>query len=85
MAITGSKLEILHKKEAALKAAIAAEKVRQQKRQAKDEARVHSVIGGALAVYAAQSPDFQLMLKQVLQSAVLPDSDRTFLKKKRWL
>jgi hypothetical protein len=80
-----NKLEALREREAALKTAIAVEKVRQQKKQAKDDARVHAIVGEALALYAAKSADFQLMLKQVLQSSELSDSDRLFLAKKGWL
>jgi hypothetical protein len=79
------RLEALRRKEAALKEAIAAEKVRQQKRSAKEDARLFSVLGEALTHYAAQSPDFKLMLKQVLQSADLRDTDRAFLAGKGWL
>jgi len=79
-----NRLAALRKREAALKAAIAAEQVRQQKRKDKENARLFSVLGEALAHYAAKSPDFKLMLKQVLQSAGLRDTDRTFLAGKGW-
>ncbi len=78
-------LDALRKKEAALKAAIATEKVKQQKRQEKDDARLFSIVGAALVQNAAQSPDFRLMLKQVLQSAALRETDRAFLAGKGWL
>ena len=80
-----SRIDALRKREAALKAAIAAERVRQQKRREKDDARVFAVVGEALARYAEGSPDFRLMLKQVLQSADLRDTDRAFLAGKGWL
>lgn len=79
------RLEALRRKEAALKEAIAEEKVRQQKRKEKEDARLFSVLGEALTYYATQSPDFKLMLKQVLQSAELRDTDRAFLAGKGWL
>jgi hypothetical protein len=80
-----ARLEALRQREAALKTAIAAEKVRQQKRRERNDARVFSIIGEALARYAEQSPDFRLMLKQVLQSAELHDGDRAFLAGNGWL
>jgi hypothetical protein len=80
-----AKLEALRRREATLKAAIAEEKVRQQKRNAKDDARLFSVVGEALVHHATKSPDFKLMLKQVLQSAELPDASRGFLTGKGWL
>jgi hypothetical protein len=79
------RLETLRKREQALREAIAAEKVRQQKQQAKADARLYSVMGEALALHAARSHDFKLMLQQVLQSAALTDADRNFLKTKGWL
>jgi len=83
--LANEKLEVLRKREAALKAAIAAELVRQQKRKASEDARAASVIGEALLRHAEQSPQLNTMLKQVLQSATLTDSDRAFLTKKGWL
>lgn len=80
-----NRIDALRRREAALKAAIAAEKVRQQKRKEKDDARVFAVVGEALTRYAEQSPDFRLMLKQVLQSADLRDTDRAFLAGKGWV
>jgi hypothetical protein len=80
-----AKLEALRKREAAVKTAIAAEKVRQQKRKQNDDARVALIVGEALIRYAGQSPDFRLMLKQVLQSAELRDAQRAFLALEGWL
>jgi len=85
MTTNNAKLEALRKREAALRAAIAAEKVRQQNRREKDDARLFAVVGEALTRYAQQSPDFELMLKQVLQAAAMRDSDRAFLAGKGWL
>lgn len=79
-----NRLAALRKREATLKAAIAAEQVRQQKRKDKENARLFSVLGEALAHYASKSPDFKLMLKQVLQSAGLRDTDRAFLAGRGW-
>ena len=79
------KLQSLRKKEAMLRAAIAAEKVRQQKRREKEAAREAAVIGEALLLHAKQSPEFRLMLNQVLQSAQLRETDRSFLAGAGWL
>lgn len=80
-----SRLEALRRREAQLREQIAEEKVRRQKQKEKTDARVFAVIGEALTRYAAQSQDFRLMLKQVLQSAELRDTDRAFLAKEGWL
>ena len=79
------KIEALRKREAALKAAIAAEQVKQQKVKAKLQAREFATVGEALCKYAAQSAEFRLMLQQVLQSAVMGDAERKFLAGRGWL
>jgi hypothetical protein len=79
------KIEALRKREAALKAAIASEQVKQQKEQARLQAREFSTIGEALCKYAGQSADFKLMLKQVLTSAITEEPTRKFLSSRGWL
>jgi hypothetical protein len=79
------KLEALRRREAALKAAIAEERVRQQKREEKDAAKLHAIIGAALARYAGQSPAFKQTLQQMLHAAELRDTERAFLAGKGWL
>jgi hypothetical protein len=83
--VNSDRLAELHRREAAIKAAIAAEKVREQKRKEKMDTRVFAIVGEALTRYAERSPDFRLMLKQVLQSAELRDTDRAFLSANGWL
>jgi hypothetical protein len=84
--IANEKLEALRKREAALKSAIAAELVRQQKKKEKEDARLCSIIGTALVQNAAAHPDFELMLKSVLKtSTTLGDSDKRLLRAKGWL
>jgi hypothetical protein len=79
------KIEALRRREQALKTAIAAEQVKQQKANAKQQAREFSTVGEALVTYAAQSADFKLMLKQVLASAVTDGPTRKFLAGRGWL
>jgi hypothetical protein len=76
------KLEAMLRREAAMKEAIGREKVRLQKRSEREDARLHLILGEVLASHAAKAPDFRLMLRQVLSSMVLSDSDRAFLQKK---
>jgi len=84
--IANEKLEALRKREAALKAAIAQELVRQQKKKEKEDARLCSIIGAALVQNAAAHPDFELMLKGVLRtSTTLGDNEKKLLRAKGWL
>lgn len=84
--VANEKLEALRKREASLKAAIAAELVRQQKRKEKEDARLCSVIGTSLVQNAAAHPDFELMLKSVLKtSTTLGETEKKLLRAKGWL
>jgi hypothetical protein len=79
------KLAALRKREAALKAAIAQEQVRQQKLKEKRHTRLAAVVGEALLQEAARVPDFELLLKQTLKKAVRDDKAVKFLTEMRWL
>ena len=80
-----AKLETLRKREAALKAAIAAEKVRHQQRMERENARLASIIGTALIEVCARQPDsVGVMVRQILAASSLRESDRDFLTGKGW-
>jgi hypothetical protein len=79
------RIEILRRREAALKSAIAAEQVKQQQIKARLDAREFATVGEALVKYAGQSPDFKLMLKQVLAAAVTDETALKFLAGRGWL
>ena len=81
-----NRIEALRKREQALKAAIAQEKVRQQKRDEKDAARLHSIVGRALLENAAKHADFELMLKSILQANTsFSDGEMKLLRAKGWV
>lgn len=80
------KIEALRKREAAIKAALAAEQVKQQKRRERENARLASIIGAALIENAVKNPNsFGAMVKQVLQASSLREADRSFLNAKGWV
>jgi len=83
--VTNEKIAALRKKETALKSALAAALVEAQRAKAKLQAREFSTVGEALCKYSGQSPDFKLMLKQVLASAVTNEATRKFLSSRGWL
>jgi phenylpyruvate tautomerase PptA (4-oxalocrotonate tautomerase family) len=77
---TNGIIEALLKRERAVKAALAAEKVRQQKRKEKEDARLASIIGTALMDVCAKQPEsVGVMVRQILAASSLRESDRTFL------
>jgi len=79
------KLEALQAKEAALKTAIAAEKVRQQQQKERDKARLASIIGLALIEVCEKQPEsVGVMVRQLLSASSLRESDRAFLAGKGW-
>jgi hypothetical protein len=79
-----TKLDVLKKRETELRAKIATEIKRQQKRRWREFDRLRNIIGGALIAVAEENPDFKLMLKQALATAALSSGDRAFLKAKDW-
>jgi len=80
------RLHALRKKEAALRAAIAIEKVRQQQKDDKEQARLCSIIGTVLVGNAARHPDFEMMLKSIVKSATsFTEGEKKLLRAKGWL
>jgi hypothetical protein len=83
---TNSRIEFIRKRQAALRDQLAQELVRHGKKRAQEQPRLCSIIGAALVESAATHPDFELMLKSVLQTATsLGDSDKKLLREKGWL
>ncbi len=80
-----NRLVTLRKREAALKAAIAAEQVRQQKHRERDRSRLAAAIGIAVLEEAAHVPDFELLIKQTLKRTVKDDKVARFLAEMKWL
>ena len=78
-----SRLEQLRRKEAALRAAIAEEKVRQQKRSEKDRARLASIIGECLMADIEVDPKLGLLLEESLKRNASP-RDAEFLRARGW-
>ncbi len=75
----GNRLEALKAREARLREALARERVRQQKRRERNQARLVELIGTALLEEAQRVPDFALMLKQTLAKTVSDSRQRQFL------
>ncbi|HVP46106.1 MAG TPA: hypothetical protein VMT32_05965 [Bryobacteraceae bacterium] len=82
---SNGRIEQLRQKEKEIRERIAQEKVRAARRKEKNDAKLFSVIGRALLKYAAQTPDFELMLRQTLQSVVTDEHERRFLASCGWL
>jgi hypothetical protein len=78
-----SRLEQLRRKEAALRAAIAEEKVRQQKRAEKDHDRLASIVGECLMADIEVDPKLGLLLEESLKRNASP-RDAEFLRARGW-
>ena len=83
--VSNGRLDALRKKEVAIRAAIAAEQAKQQKRGAKERRRLAEIVGDALVEQAAKSPELHVMLKQILGSSVTDAASRRFLSDHGWL
>jgi hypothetical protein len=79
------RIQALRERERQIRAAIAIETVKRKRREFKEFERLKSVIGGALLACAAQNNDFQLMLKGVLKTAAVVESEKKLLRAKGWL
>jgi hypothetical protein len=85
LSTSGDRLSALKERERALRAAIAVELEREQKRKARERDRLVRIVGSALLEEAARSPNFKIMLKQTLNTAVVNEKFRTLLAKLGWL
>jgi hypothetical protein len=79
------RIELLKKREAEIRAALAAETVKRKKREFKEFERLKKIIGGALLANAAEDPTFAAHLKERLQKAVVAGGEKGFLFSKGWL
>jgi len=80
-----TRLDALRKREVALKAAIAAEHIRQQKREEKERARLATLIGTALIDEAEHQPDLALTLRHILKTVQFDERGKKFLEDRGWL
>ena len=80
-----TRLELLRKRELAVRVAIAAENALQQKRAKRNRTKLVGIVGAALLDQAAKSADFELMIKGILKTAVTDEAARSFLKKMDWI
>ena len=83
--ITTERIEFLKKREAEIRAKIAQERVREQKREWKEFDRLKGIVGGVLLAIAADDPVFAGQFKDRLRKAALPESERNFLRAKGWV
>lgn len=81
----GNRIDVLRKREADLRAAIAAEKVKQQKRREKERERLCAIVGAICVRDGEETPEYKAMLIRVIQGADLSDADRAFLLRMGWL
>ncbi len=81
--MNGNKLDALRKREAALKAAIAAEQVKQQKRKEKVQGRLASVLGACMLADLKANPQLGHLIEESLKRNCNP-RDAEFLKAIGW-
>jgi hypothetical protein len=82
---TDSRLEVLKRRKSELDAALRAERDRRKEIERKAEVREIRIVGRALLTAAAQSPDFRGMIKGVLRTTPMSDSDKNFMIARSWL
>ncbi len=77
------RIEALRKREAAIKAAIAAEQIRRQKRRDKDHARLVTIFGACLLSDLETHPELRAGFEQSLKRTAT-GRDLEFLQSKGW-
>jgi hypothetical protein len=75
----GRRLDALRKREAEIRAKIASENEKLRRKSARDRARLESLLGAALLDAAEKSPDFRLVLTQVLNTSITDERERRLL------
>jgi hypothetical protein len=66
------------------RSALAEERVREQKRAERENARLALIVGSVLVREGDDSPDFRDMLIRILRGSGINASDAAFLAKKGW-
>jgi hypothetical protein len=79
-----SRLAILREREKELRTQIASEQTRLARRKKRDDSKEHFIVGRELVGNAAKSPEFRLMLSQVLTTSLIDDRERRFLAARGW-
>jgi len=79
------KIEALRKREAEIRAKIAAEETKRRKREEKEQSRVKLLVGGAFLADIEKTPDTRAGVVAVLDRAITNEKDRAFLKAQGWL
>ena len=83
MLLTSDRIELLKKREQQIRAQLAAERAKNQRRAGKQAVMDAKIVGRAVLDIATQDPNgFGVMLKQVLNSAGLDERARAFLAKR---
>jgi Spy/CpxP family protein refolding chaperone len=79
------KLELLRKREAQIKAQIAALESAQKSKQRKEDTRLKVLLGAAMLADTAIHPETRAGIEALLERAITAARDRDFLKSKGWL
>ena len=79
------KIEALRKREAEIRAKIAAEETKRRKREEKEESRVKLLVGGAFLADVEKNPDTRAGVVAVIDRAITNEKNRAFLKAQGWL
>jgi hypothetical protein len=79
------RIDALLRREAELKAAIAVEKVKEQKRRDKERERLCAIVGSICVRDGEETPEYKAMLIRTMQGADMSDGDRAFLVRMGWL
>ena len=79
------KIRAILDRQAALKAQLAQERVKEQRRREKERERLCGIVGAICVRDGEESPEYKAMLIRAMQGADMTESDRAFLVRMNWL
>ena len=84
MAAENSRIEALRKREAEIKAKIAAHEAKEKAKAEKQRTRVKTLIGEAVFAEADKAPELRGLVVAALERKITTPQDREFLKSQGW-
>lgn len=80
------RIEFLKKREAEIRAKLAEERLKQQKREWREYKRLKDIVGGALLAKSAEDAEIEDMVKRIVKAApITSEGDKRILRAKGWI
>ena len=82
---SNERIESLKKREAEIRAKLAEERLKQQKREWREYKRLKDIVGGALLAKSAEDAEVEEMVKRIVKAApITSEGDKRLLRSRGW-